>query len=131
MNQNQENGEFKSTVETLFSGMESFLTSKTVVGDPITVGDTIILPLVNVSFGVGAGVFEREKNNNGAGGLGGKMTPNAVIIIQNGSSRLVRIDHQDGWDKLLNLVPDLVNKFTDLGGKNKKTAEEDSETVDE
>ena len=58
-----QNNEFKNTVETLFSGMESFLTSKTVVGEPVTVGNTIILPLVNVSFGVAAGAFEKEKSN--------------------------------------------------------------------
>lgn len=46
---------FHSTVESLFKGMEGFITTKTVVGDAIHVGDTIILPLVDVSFGVGAG----------------------------------------------------------------------------
>ena len=43
---------FQNTVEALFKGMDSFITTKTVVGDAITVGDTIILPLVDVSFGV-------------------------------------------------------------------------------
>ena len=47
---------FQSTVESLFKGMDSFITTKTVVGDAITVGDTITLPLVDVSFAVGAGV---------------------------------------------------------------------------
>ena len=37
---------FQNTVEALFKGMDSFITTKTVVGDAITVGDTIILPLV-------------------------------------------------------------------------------------
>ena len=46
---------FRTTVESLFKGMDSFITTKTVVGEAITVGDTIILPLVDVSFGVGAG----------------------------------------------------------------------------
>ena len=52
---------FQSTVESLFKGMDSFITTKTVVGEAITVGDTIILPLVDVSFGVGAGAFSEEK----------------------------------------------------------------------
>ena len=50
-----DNNEFKNTVEELFKGMDSFITSKTVVGDAIHVGDTIILPLMDVSFAVGAG----------------------------------------------------------------------------
>ena len=47
-----ENNNFQSTVNSLFKGMDSFITTKTVVGDAITVGDTIILPLVDVTFGV-------------------------------------------------------------------------------
>ena len=49
---------FKDTVNSLFKGMDGFVSAKTVVGDAIHVGDTIILPLVDVSFGVGAGAFE-------------------------------------------------------------------------
>ena len=63
------NNTFDNTVESLFKGMESFITSKTVVGDAITVGDTIILPLIDVSFGVGAGAANAEKKNNGGGGI--------------------------------------------------------------
>ena len=39
---------FQNTVEALFKGMDSFITTKTVVGDAITVGDIIILPLVDM-----------------------------------------------------------------------------------
>ena len=42
---------FKNTVDSLFSGMDSFLSTRTVVGDAITVGDVTLLPLVDVSFG--------------------------------------------------------------------------------
>ena len=48
---------FQNTVEALFKGMDSFISTKTVVGDAITAGDTILLPLVDVSFGVAAGAF--------------------------------------------------------------------------
>lgn len=65
----------KETVNSLFKGMDSFISAKTVVGDAIHVGDTIILPLVDVSFGVGAGAFSGEKKDNGGGGMAGKMTP--------------------------------------------------------
>lgn len=41
---------FHTTVESLFKGMDSFITTKTVVGDAIHIGDTIILPLVDVSL---------------------------------------------------------------------------------
>ena len=101
---------FKETVASLFQGMDSFVSAKTVVGAAIHVGDTIILPLVDVSFGVGAGAFEGQGKNNG-GGLGGKMTPCAVLVIQNGTTKLVNVKNQDGLTKVLDMVPDFVNRF--------------------
>ena len=103
---------FHTTVESLFKGLDSFITTKTVVGDAIHIGDTIILPLVDVSFGVAAGAFSQEKKNNGAGGMGGKIMPSAVLVIQNGTTKLVNIKNQDGITKILDMVPDFVNKFT-------------------
>ena len=103
---------FNNTVESLFKGMDSFITTKTVVGDAIHIGDTIILPLVDVSFGVAAGAFSQEKKNNGAGGMGGKISPSAVLVIQNGVTKLVNIKNQDGMTKILDMVPDFINKFT-------------------
>ena len=104
--------DFNQTVGSLFQGMDSLLTTKTVVGEPTKVGDTIILPLVDVSFGVAAGAFSQEKKNNGAGGMGGKIMPSAVLVIQNGTTKLVNIKNQDGITKILDMVPDFVNKFT-------------------
>ena len=71
---------FNSVVNSLLDGMEGFLSSKTVVGEPVVVGDTILIPFVDVSFGVGAGTFRGDKKDNGAGGLTGKMTPTAVLV---------------------------------------------------
>lgn len=103
---------FHTTVESLFKGMDSFISTKTVVGDAIHIGDTIILPLVDVSFGVAAGAFSEDKKNNGAGGMGGKIMPSAVLVIQNGTTKLVNVKNQDGITKVLDMVPDFVNKFT-------------------
>ena len=103
---------FHTTVESLFKGMDSFITTKTVVGDAIHIGVTILLALVDVSFGVAAGAFSQEKKNNGAGGMGGKIMPSAVLVIQNGTTKLVNIKNQDGVTKILDMVPDFVNKFT-------------------
>ena len=101
---------FKETVESLFQGMDSVVSSKTVVGDAIHINGTIILPLVDVSFGIGAGSFNAEKKDRAGGGIGGKITPSAVIVIQ------------DGITKLLDMVPDVVDRFT---SKDEKLTEED------
>lgn len=116
---------FQSTVESLFKGMDSFITTKTVVGDAITVGDTILLPLVDVSFGVGAGAFSGDKKNNGGGGMGGKISPSAVLVISNGVTKLVNIRNQDGLTKILDMVPDFLNKFSE-GKKEPEVATQES-----
>lgn len=109
---------FDATVGALMEGMNQVLSSKTVVGEAIHIGDTIILPLVDVSFAVGAGAFKSGADggkDKGAGGLGGKMTPSAVLVIQNGKTKLVNIKNQDTITKLLDLVPDVVDRFTSKG----------------
>ncbi len=111
---------FNSTVESLFKGMDSFISTKTVVGDAIHIGDTIILPLVDVSFGVGAWVVSKKEAENAGGAMGGKIMPSAVLVIQNGTTKLVNVKNQDGLTKILDMVPDFVNKFS------AKTAEEES-----
>ncbi len=112
--------DFNSTVGTLFNGMDGFLTTKTVVGEPTKIGDTIILPLVDVSFGVAAGAFTDEKKNSGGGGLGGKMSASAVLVIQDGTTKLVNIKNQDSVTKILDMVPDLFDKISDMVGKSEK-----------
>ena len=110
--------DFRNTVETLFRGMDNFITSKTVVGDAVNVGnDTVIVPLVDVSFGVGAGAFAGDKRDNGGGGMGGKMTPSAVLVISKGSTKLIDVKSNDGLGKILDMVPDVINKLTNRDGE--------------
>ena len=116
---------FNTTVESLFRGMDSFITTKTVVGEAIHIGDTIILPLVDVSFGVAAGAFTEDKKNSGAGGMGGKIMPSAVLVIQNGNTKLVNIKNQDGVTKILDMVPDFVNRFVPGAGGDDDTDKEE------
>ena len=123
--------QYSGVVESLLKGMDTLLSTKTEVGEATQIGDTNILPLVDVSFGVGAGagVNDEKKTQNGAGGLGGKMTPSAVLEIgKNGSARLVNIKYQDTVTKILDMVPDILDRF----GKKDKEEEkiDDKEAVD-
>ncbi len=122
---------FQNTVESLFRGMDSFITSKTVVGDPIHIGDTIILPLVDVSFGVAAGAFAENAKNNGGGGMGGKLSPSAVLVINSNGTRLVNIKNQDAVTKILDMAPDLINRVTGSFTKSGPTDEEVRDIVSE
>lgn len=109
---------FVATVDSLFKGMDSFITTKTIVGDPIKVDGVLIVPLADVSFGVGAGAFASDDKNNGGGGMTGKISPSAVLVIQNGQTKLVNIKNQETVVKILDMLPDLIpeviTKITEL-----------------
>ena len=115
---------FQSTVEALFKGMDSFITTKTVVGEAIHINDTILLPLVDVSFGVAAGAFQENAKSNGGGGMGGKISPSAVLVINKNGTRLVNIKNQDAVSKVIDMAPDIISRFTQKGGESEYTAEE-------
>ena len=117
----QENN-FDKTVGSLFNGMTNFMTTKTVVGEAVHIGDTIILPLVDVSFGMGAGAKADGNKNSATGGMGGKMSPSAVLVINNGVSRIINIKNQDTVTKILDMIPEVVDRYTQ---KEEKMTEED------
>ncbi len=117
---------FNSSIDALFNKMEGLLSSKTVVGEPYTFGDVIILPLVDLSLGMGLGsvddVEEKEKKETSGGGMGAKITPSAVLVIKGNDVQLVNIKNQDSINKLIDMAPGLINKIkeTFTGNKNQQ-----------
>lgn len=106
------NNQFQNVVTSMFQGMEGVLSTKTVVGQPIVVGDTTLIPLVDVSFGMAAGSGANDKKDNGTGGLGGKMSPTAILVIHDGNTRLISVKNQDTLTKVIDMLPELIQKIT-------------------
>ncbi|MBP7348827.1 MAG: GerW family sporulation protein [Butyrivibrio sp.] len=117
---------FSGVVDSLMKGLNTILSTKTVVGEATKIGDTIIVPLVDVSFGVGAGAKNADKKDSGLGAIGARMSPSAVLVIKNGSTKLVNIKNQDAVTKILDLVPDVVDKLS----AGKKNMMDDDDAVD-
>lgn len=112
----QEKNKLDSTVESLFKGLDGFLSTKTVVGEAVKAGDSILLPLSDVSFGLGAGAFSGKEKDNGGGGMGAKMSPSAVLqIMKDGSVRVINLKNQDAVAKIIDMVPGIVSRFTKKG----------------
>ena len=118
---------FEGTVTSLMNSLENFVSTKTIIGEPIQYKDIVVFPMADVSFGVAAGAFNKETKNNGAGGAGAKITPAAVLVIQNGTSKIVNIKDKDSLNKLIELIPDIINKLTDI----KKAKSQETKTEDE
>ena len=117
--------DFNSTVNSLFDGMSAFLTAKTVMGEPQRIGDTTIIPLVDVNFGVGAGASQGSKGGNSAGGgMGGKMSPTAVLVIQGDYVKIVPVGETNKLQSVMDMVPSVVDKVQKFLSGRGKSAEE-------
>ncbi|MBQ6393431.1 MAG: GerW family sporulation protein [Eubacterium sp.] len=105
---------FDETVNSLFKGLNHVMSTKTVVGEPQFIGDTTIIPLMDVSFGMGAGANNKDKSDSGTGGIGGKMSPSAVLVIKDNQFRVVNVKNQDAITKIIDMVPGAVNNISNV-----------------
>ena len=126
-----DNNKFADNVKALFEGMDHFVTAKTVVGDAIHIDDTIIVPLMDISFGAAATAGVSEKKNSGGGGMGGKITPSAVLVIKDGVTKVINIKNQNVASKIMDMVPDVVNKFTDKRNSKEHSFPENEDDISE
>ena len=91
---------------------------ETVVGEAVQIGDAILVPFVDVTFGFGTGTNEGTASNPkasyGGGGGGAKMEPTAVLVIKGERIELFNIKGSakyTGFDRLIGMVPDLIQKL--------------------
>ena len=122
----------KSNIESLCANLDNFVSTKTVVGEAITIGNIVLLPLIEVSMGMAAGGSE-NKDKGTAGGLGAKITPSAVIAIINGNVQLINIKNQDAVTRLIDMAPGIADKlnFGAIFGKRKNDIENEEVKFEE
>ncbi|MEY8000306.1 GerW family sporulation protein [Clostridium sp. Mt-5] len=119
--------DIKENAEMLFSKLENFLKTETVVGKPINVGDIILVPFITVNFGCATGGGGQEaaadkQEGSGAGmGAGAKITADAVLVIKDDTVKVIPIKSKDNLDKIIELVPGIIKK---MGIKKNKDKEE-------
>ena len=96
------------SLKDLLNHMEGFVSTKSVIGEPMNLNGMVILPLLDVSLGAGAGARDREKAGAVAGGVSAKMS---VRVIKDGQVRIVNIKNQDTVTKALDMVPDILDRI--------------------
>ena len=122
---------------TAMSSIQNMVDVNTIIGEPIEtqVGITII-PISKVSFGFAAGGSEfrgetlKEYNKKdkdeeiqyklpfgGGAGAGVSINPVAFLVVQEGSVKLMTVDHDSCLDKILDYVPDLMQKLNEMFNK--------------
>lgn len=120
------NNNTKELIQELFQGMDGFIQSKTVVGEPVKLGDTVLVPLMEVSCGMASGAFVKEntkKGDGGAGAMNSRITPAAMLVIQNGRTKLIRVKNEDALSKIIDMIPEAIDKITG-GNKVSESAEQ-------
>lgn len=125
-----ERDDVEKLVRTTLGEIEKVLGSKTVVGEPVTVGDSTIIPLLSIGFGFGGaggtGLGDTKKAGGeglaGGGGAGGGVRPIAVIIIDKDGARIepIKSGMASALEKLGESVPRVMEKFADKWGERKK-----------
>ena len=95
--------------------MEDFIKSKTIFGEHIQIGDTTLIPVVDVSFGLGSGSGDgsdnRERWNRWWGRSRCQGLPAAIIVMKDNNVEVLPIKKSSGLEKLLEMVPDLVQRI--------------------
>ncbi len=115
--------DIRENAEVLFSKLETFFKTETVVGKPINVEGIILVPFITVTFGCGTGGGEGSDSGNkqeggGSGlGAGAKITPDAVLVIKDDTVKILPIKNKANIDKLVELVPEIISKISKNKGK--------------
>lgn len=122
---------------TAMNSIQDMIDVNTIIGEPIeTSNNIVIIPISKVSFGFAAGGSEfngetideynkREKEESiqyrlpfgGGSGAGVNINPIAFLVIQANNVKLLPVNHSSAMDKLLDYMPDLVDKTNTLINK--------------
>ena len=122
---------------TAMNSIQDMIDVNTIIGEPIeTANNTVIIPISKVSFGFAAGgsEFKGETVNEysrkdeeeqvqyrlpfgGGSGAGVNINPIAFLVVQTGNVKLLPVNHSSAVDKLLDYMPDAIDKVNNLINK--------------
>ena len=114
-------------MSTTMQKIKEMVDVNTIIGNPITTPDgTTIIPVSKVSFGFASGGSDLPTSNpkqtfGGGGGAGITLQPIAFLVVHEGNVRLLQIATSSNTaDKVVNAVPDIIDKVSDVLSKNQK-----------
>lgn len=124
-------GTTQEVMETMYAKLDNFLKTETVIGEPIELGNVKLVPIITASFGLGGGIGEEtDKGAGGGGGLGCKISPDAILVVSDTDVRMIHVKNKGPLggtlEKLIEQVPDLIDKI-DLEKLKKKEEEKREE----
>lgn len=118
-------------IRTVMTEFRQIVKAETVVGEPIDIGGTVVVPVSRISFGFGAGGGGDKSDGSGSGtGGGASVEPLAFVVIRDGKAQILPVQEKEGSIKgLLDLAPDLLAKVKTLKeNRDRRKAEAEAET---
>lgn len=114
----------KETVEKI----KNMVDTDTIIGKPITVDSTTIIPVSKITYGFGSGASDSkdkkdsEKTTFGGGGAAGiSVVPIAFLNIKDGDVKVLQVEpYFSSVDRIIELAPDIIDKIKGLFKKDKK-----------
>ena len=133
------------------NSIQDMVDVNTIIGEPIeTTNNVVVIPISKVTFGFAAGGSEfrgetideytkKDKEEaiqyrlpfGGGSGAGVNITPEAFLIIQEGQVRLLSVNHTSAIDKLIDYVPDLLEKANKFLNKQMEQKEKEKNIAKE
>lgn len=96
------------------SNLERFISTKTVVGEPIVIGNVSIVPLQTASFGFGSGGGEGQTTNNtgtgGGAGAGASLRPVAIVVVKGDDVKVYGLGRKGIVETIADLIPEALRK---------------------
>ena len=100
---------FQTSVRELLTGLDGFVSTRSVVGEPIRMGEATLIPLMDIQIGVGAGSYG-GKSSGSAGGLGATIKPSSMLLLQDGKVKLIRITNEETVMKVIDAIPEVIDR---------------------
>lgn len=102
---------------SMLQTLEKHLSTETIVGKPLTIGDITLIPVMDLMFGYGGGWGEAPEDNQkgsssgSGGGAGARLSAKALVVIRGSEVQVLPLSKGGTLEKILDALPDLVEKF--------------------
>ena len=134
---------------TAMNSIQDMIDVNTIIGEPIeTSNNIVIIPISKVCFGFAAGGSEfkgetideytkKDKEEaiqyrlpfGGGSGAGVTINPIAFLVIQGNNVKLMPVNHSSSLDKLLDYMPDLIEKTNNMMNKHMQNKKEETQKI--
>lgn len=112
-----DNTMFSQNIDTVFTDLHNFAKSDSILGTPLAVGDKTLVPIMSVTLGYGGADVPKKaqtnnNTNNGLGGLGAKISADAVVVVEKDSVTMLNVGQKNNMDQIMDKIPEALTNIS-------------------